>query len=283
MTVPTPRKAIASAVPKLQAAGVEDARRDAELLLCLSLDCDHAHLIGYPDQTFDVVQQETFERLVARRIAREPVSQIVGRREFWSLDVQVTKATLTPRPESEAVVETVLTLVPERGARLRILDLGTGTGCLLLALLVELPEATGLGVDVSEEALGVARANGDRLGLGKRATFGHGNWAASLDERFDVVVSNPPYIEAAELEKLEPEVLQWEPHLALNGGVDGLDAYRQIVPDLGRLLRTDGFAVLEHGPGQAEAIETFAGICGLMSSGRRQDLADRDRCLMLRA
>jgi release factor glutamine methyltransferase len=281
VTAATPRDAIAATVPRLAAAGIEDARRDAELLLCLALDCDRAHLIGYPDSAIDVARQECFERLVLRRLAREPMSQIIGVREFWSLDFLVTTATLTPRPESEAMIEAVLADVPDRDAGLRLLDLGTGTGCLLLALLAELPAATGVGVDVCEAALSVARANGERLGLGDRAVFVHGDWAADLDDRFDIVVCNPPYIEAADLANLDPEVAHWEPRLALDGGDDGLHAYRRIVPDLARLLVVDGIAVLEHGPGQADAIELLAVANGLIPSGRHRDLAGRDRCVIL--
>jgi release factor glutamine methyltransferase len=278
----TLRDAVAAAVPRLHAAGVEEARRDAELLLCLALGCDRSHLLGYPDDTMDDAAHGAFEGFVVRRMAREPVSQIVGRREFWSLDVHVTQATLTPRPDSEAVIEAVLGELRERGDDLRLLDLGTGTGCLLLALLAELPRATGLGIDISQAALDIARANGERLGLGDRADFAAGDWAASLDQRFDVVVCNPPYIETAELESLDPEVARWEPRLALDGGNDGLDAYRRIVPEIGRLLTGDGYAVLEHGPGQADAIEVLAAANGLLASRRQHDLAGRDRCLVLR-
>ncbi len=282
MTAPTLRDVIARAVPRLEAAGVEEARRDAELLLCVVLECDRAHLIGHGERVIDAIARNKFEQLLLRRVAREPVSQIVGSREFWSLEFQVTPSTLTPRPDSEAVVEAVLDLQHDRQAALRILDLGTGTGCLLLALLIELPNARGVGIDLSDHALAVARDNGERLGLGHRTDFMCGGWTAAHGQHFDIIVCNPPYIRTGDLARLDREVVDWEPHLGLDGGPDGLDAYRQILPDLGKALGRNAFAVLEHGAGQADEVEVLAVAAGLTPCGRRKDLAGRDRCLVLK-
>jgi release factor glutamine methyltransferase len=220
--------------------------------------------------------------MIARRLGREPVSQIVGEREFWSQSFAVTAATLTPRPATEAVVAAVLGSVQDRVRPWRVLDLGTGTGCLLLALLVEMPMATGVGVDISGEALTVARTNARRHGLDRRASFLVGDWAAAIEPGFDIVVSNPPYVESGAMATLAPEVVQWEPRLALDGGEDGLGAYRRILPDLPRLLPNGGFVVLEHGLGQSERVEMLAVATGLSVAKRCQDLAGRDRCLVLK-
>ena len=282
MTSPTLRDAIAAAVPRLEAAGVEDARRDAEVLLCAALGCDRAHLIGHSDSVVGNAELTVFDTLLSRRMAREPVSQIVGHREFWSLEFQVTASTLTPRPDSEAVVEAVLDHMHDKEAALRILDLGTGTGCLLLALLTELPNATGVGVDLCDDAVVVAKANAGRCGLGVRAQITSGGWTVAHGQLFDVVVCNPPYIRTSDLARLDPEVADWEPRLALDGGSDGLDAYRQILPGLPQVLSKGGFAVLEHGAGQAEQIEDLAVAAGLTLCRRHQDLAGRDRCLVVK-
>ena len=282
MSSPTLHDAIAAAVPRLEATGVEEARRDAEVLLCAALGCDRAHLIGHSDSVVGNADLTVFNTLLSRRMAREPVSQIVGCREFWSLEFQVTASTLTPRPDSEAVIEAVLDRQHDKKAALRILDLGTGTGCLLLALLTELPNATGVGVDVCDDAVVVAKANVGRCGLGARAQIIRGGWAAAHGQLFDIVVCNPPYIRTSDLARLDPEVADWEPHLALDGGSDGLDAYRRILPGLPQVLSKGGFAVLEHGAGQAGQIEDLAVAAGLTLCRRHQDLAGRDRCLVLK-
>jgi release factor glutamine methyltransferase len=253
---------IADAIEKLGAAGIEDPARDARLLQ------RHAE------------SEAAFDAMIARRAAREPASHILGRREFWSLDFAVTRACLDPRPDSETVVEAALSKLADRGRAWRILDLGTGSGCLLLALLSELPAATGLGVDKSPEALGIALGNAQRLGLGTRARFVERDWMRGLDGAFDVVVSNPPYIPTAEIESLQPEVTRYEPRLALDGGQDGLDAYRAIIPSLARLLAPGGFAALEVGAIQAMAVGQMARAAGFATECRA-DLAGRDRCLIL--
>jgi release factor glutamine methyltransferase len=253
---------LAQAIDQLAAAGIEDAAREARLLQRHATD------------------ESTFDSMIARRAAREPVSHILGRREFWSLDFAVTRACLDPRPDSEAVVEAVLAKLSDRGRAWRILDLGTGSGCLLLALLSELPHATGVGVDKSPEALGVALGNAYRLGISARARFVERDWTRGLEGEFDVIVANPPYIPTVELGRLEPEVGRYEPRLALDGGHDGLDAYRAVIPGLGRLLAPGGFAALEIGATQAEPVGQIALEAGFATLCR-PDLAGRDRCLIL--
>jgi release factor glutamine methyltransferase len=195
----------------------------------------------------------------------------------------VSPAVLIPRPETETVVEAALAAAGDRGAPLRILDLGTGSGCLLLALLSELPRASGQGVDLSAEALEVARSNAERLGLGERARFEQRSWGAGLEGPFDLIVGNPPYVGEAEIAGLEPEVREFEPRTALVAGPDGLDAYRALIPDGARLLAAGGALALEIGQGQGDAVAALLAEHGLEVVERRPDLAGIPRCLIARA
>lgn len=264
---------------RLAAAGIPDARREARLILAHALGVEPVTILGYPERA--VEDAGRYESLIARRAAHEPLSHLTGRREFWSLDFEVTSATLDPRADSETLVETALAAIPDREASLSILDLGTGTGCLLLALLSELPDATGLGIDIAEETLAVARRNAARLGFSDRAAFAIGDWGDSLAGPFDLIVGNPPYIPAAEIAGLQPEVADFEPRRALDGGADGLDAYRRLGPDIYRLLGSGGVAMLEFGLGQGPAVARFMSMEGLAPQGFRADLAGHDRCLIL--
>jgi release factor glutamine methyltransferase len=218
--------------------------------------------------------------VVARRARREPVSRIVGRREFWSLDFMLSPATLDPRPDSECLIEAALAAAPEDAATL-VLDLGTGSGCLLLAFLSERKRATGLGVDLSADAVATARENAARLGLAERARFAVGDWGAGVTGGFDLILCNPPYIPAGDIEGLAPEVAHHDPRLALAGGEDGLEAYRELAPELARLLRPRGRAVLEVGHGQADAVGRLMAAAGLSTHARRADLGGIERCLTL--
>jgi len=271
---------VASGARRLAAAGVPDARRESRLILAYALDIEPVAVTGYPERP--VSDPQAFEALIARRARREPLSHLTGRREFWSLEFETGPATLDPRPDSETLVEAALAVMEERQAPLSLLDFGAGTGCLLLALLHELPVATGLGVDVSPEALAVARRNAERLGLESRARFEEGNWGESLAGPFDLIVCNPPYIPGADIAGLEPEVSDFEPRLALDGGPDGLDAYRALMPDVARLMAPEGAAVLEFGAGQGEAVGQIAAAEGLTAAGFASDLAGLDRCLTAR-
>lgn len=264
---------------RLDAVGVESARLDARLLMARVLGGGVERVVSESRTALRSDQSETLERILIRREAREPLSHILGRREFWGLDFRVTPATLTPRADSETVIEAVLDAYPDKTATLRILDLGTGSGCLLLALLHEYPHASGLGVDASAEALLMAKENADALGLGLRATFDQGNWCQGIGETFDLVVSNPPYIPDADVPGLMAEVSRYEPHSALKGGPDGLDAYRLIANDLDSVLKKGASVFFEVGQGQALEVGNTLKTSGFMGIGQRADLAGCDRCV----
>jgi release factor glutamine methyltransferase len=219
---------------------------------------------------------ERFESYLARRIAREPVAYITGAKEFWSLDFEVGPGVLIPRPQTETLIEQMLAKFPDRAAPLEILDLGTGTGCLLVAALHEYPRARGAGVDSSVEALAWTGRNIRKHGLGERAVQVKGDFARIAGEH-DVILCNPPYITTADIAALAPEVRLYEPHPALDGGPDGLDAYRALGRVLRRLLKPGGMAFLEIGAGQSEAV---GALLGLKIIGIVPDLAGIPRCVI---
>jgi release factor glutamine methyltransferase len=224
------------------------------------------------------------EAMILRRLGGEPVDRIIGRRGFWTLDLMVGPATLSPRCDTETVVRAARDrIVVERGkgTSLRILDLGTGTGAILLALLAELPNATGLGIDISEEALAVARGNADQNGLTRRAAFQRGDWAEGIAEPFDLIVSNPPYIPTQEILSLDREVRDHDPRLALDGGDDGLACYRLLLPQIAARLADSGFAVLEFGRGQGPDIAQLALAADLVPMGFCNDLNQIERAIIL--
>ncbi len=258
---------------RLAAAGIEDARREARLILAAAHGVDATGLL-----LLDELDETKFEPMVQRREAREPLAYILGRREFWGLIFEVSQATLIPRPDSETIVEAALAACP---APARVLDLGTGTGCLLLAVLHERQGAFGVGVDLVPEAAALAARNARRLGMAKRAAFMAGDWAAALNGRFDLVLSNPPYISCADIADLMPEVAQFEPRSALDGGPDGLAAYRHIIGLLPGILSENGVAVLELGVGQAPTIINVAALAGFSVITTR-DLGGIERAAVLK-
>lgn len=262
----------------LRTAGIESAALDARLLVAAALETRIETVTAWPERALSAEAAARLAGLLRRRTAREPMAYILGRREFWSLDFAVTPATLTPRPDSETLVETVLDSLLDRQAPLRLLDFGAGTGCLLLALLSELPQASGIGIDRDLAALEVARMNADRLGLAERVSFVRGDWGQGVAGVFDLVISNPPYIPTADIATLAPE-LRYEPLLALDGGPDGLDAYRALIPDAARLLKPGGLVTLEVGAGQAPAVESLLHAAGFVSIETRADLAGIGRCV----
>jgi release factor glutamine methyltransferase len=262
----------------LHDAGIDLPRLEARVLLTHVSGLSVAVQMGYPERV--VEKAPLFHELVARRAAREPMSYLVGQREFWSLPFKVTPDTLDPRPDSETIVEAALDCARDRSARLRILDLGTGSGCLLLALLSELPHAFGVGVDISVAAANIAMENAKALGLGARAAFVVGDWGRMMAGCFDIIISNPPYIPANDIDGLAPEVSKYEPRLALAGGADGLTAYREILSSAPGLLTPTGAVVLEIGADQACAVSTLAEMSGLRVAPIRSDLGARDRCLI---
>jgi release factor glutamine methyltransferase len=270
-----------AAARTLAAAGVTSAQLDARLLLGRVLGVGPVEIVAEPERPVDPAAGRALAGLVARRAAREPMSHILGVREFWGLEFTVTRDTLDPRPDSETVVEEALAGIGGRGRPLRVLDFGTGTGCLLLALLAELPAARGIGVDRSVAALAVARANAVRLGLGDRAAFVAGSWGDSLAGRFDLIVANPPYVRSAAITALAPEVARFEPRLALDGGADGLRCYRDLAPAIARLLEPNGVAALEVGDDQADDVVGIMAGAGLGEAAIERDLAHRPRCVVL--
>ena len=255
----------------------ETPRLDARLLLAHALGLNRNDLIRDPARAID---DDVYQALLARRVGREPLALIIGRREFWSLEFQVSPATLVPRPDSETLIEAALAAFAGKSEPSRVLDLGTGTGCLLLALLTEFPSAFGVGLDRSPAAAALAKANAARLGLARRSAFVVGDWAAPLAGRFDLIVSNPPYIPSADIPLLMPEVADHEPRSALDGGADGYDAYRNIVADLNNCLTAAGVAVLELGQGQAISVSDIARESGFATSFRL-DLAEIPRAIVL--
>ncbi|MGH6917145.1 MAG: peptide chain release factor N(5)-glutamine methyltransferase [Geminicoccaceae bacterium] len=279
---PAPRQRAADLAAKLAAAGIEEARSEAWLLLAAVTGRSRTELIAGAPLALSPAEEERLAALAARRLSREPMAYILGSREFWSLPFHVSPAVLVPRPESETVVEAALESIADRAAPLRILDLGTGSGCLLLALLSELPRATGLGIDCSAAALAIAQRNAERLGLAGRAEFREGDWGRGLAGPFDVIVSNPPYVAAADAKDLPPEVRAFEPEEALLAGPDGLFAYPALAPDCARLLAEDGVAFLEIGQGQGAAVAAILRRHGLELVASRPDLAGIERCLIFR-
>jgi len=263
----------------LRAAAVENPRGEARALLAYAMATTPDALLRDPRQTVPDVAVAVFGRLLKRRLAEEPMAYLLGRQGFWSLDLAVSPATLIPRPDSEALVELALEVSP---APRRILDLGTGTGALLLAVLAERPGAFGIGVDRAPDAAALAHENAMANGLGDRALFLAGDWGAALAQTFDLILCNPPYIEAAAIAGLDPGVARYEPASALDGGADGLDAYRAVCAQLPGLLAPGGVAVLELGAGQRAAVEHIAAAAGLAAGGARPDLGGHDRALLLR-
>jgi len=270
-----------SATRRLTAAGVETARTDARLLLAAAMRATSDRLLGYPEAPVEDRAARGFAAALDRRLAREPVSRILGEREFWSLPFRLGAATLDPRPDSETLIAAVLARVVERSAPLRLLDLGTGTGCLLLALLSELPRARGIGIDLAPSAVAIATENAMRLGLGRRAQFRIGDWDRGLAGRFDIVVSNPPYIPHREIAALAPEVRRYDPRLALDGGVDGLAGHRALAGLLPRRLPPRGIAAIELGAGQGPAAAAIYEAAGMALLDRVADLSRTLRCLIL--
>jgi release factor glutamine methyltransferase len=273
------RDALREAEDRLTSARIETAKLDARILLQSAFGLTREEMLMHP---YDPAKEPWLARaraMVGRRERGEPVSRILGRREFWSLEFLITPATLDPRPDTETVVEAALAEIRDRAAPLRILDLGTGTGCLLLALLSELPAAVGVGMDVEPGAASMAQRNADRLRLWDRAMFCVGSWADALDGSFDVIVANPPYIPSGSIRWLPVEVRGFDPHIALDGGDDGGLAHRAIAEQLPRLLSPTGRAHLEVGAGQAEEVSEIVRRVGLRIVAIRHDLAGIERCI----
>lgn len=257
---------------RLEDAGVDQPVFDARLLLEAGAGVSRLDIVTDPRRELTAEQVANVQALADRRVAREPVAHITGTRHFWKQELRVSPDVLIPRPETEHVVEAALERLPF-AEPVRVLDLGTGSGAILFAILSDRPLATGVGVDLSVDAIQVAMANAAQLGLGERVSFVQSDWDARIQGAFDMVVSNPPYIATADIEDLAPEVARFEPRLALDGGADGLDAYRAIIPSLANLLRPGGAFALEIGKGQEREVAELAAQSGLGDIAHRNDLA----------
>ena len=278
--------AVDAARARLEAAAIPGAALDARVLVCGVLGRDAADLIAHGDLPLDTAQWNAVEHSVARRLTREPVARILGHREFWSLRFRITEATLDPRPDSETVVSAALeaaALSNPGGRPLRIADLGTGSGCLIITLLSELEGARGVGIDRSLDALAVARTNAGDHGVADRLDLICADWLEGYAGRFDLIVSNPPYIRSGDIAALDREVSGHDPRGALDGGPDGLDAYRRIVRQARHRLTEHGWLVLEVGDGQADAVSAIMSTEGFVLDralpSKSRDLGGRVRCL----
>ncbi|MBS0240534.1 MAG: peptide chain release factor N(5)-glutamine methyltransferase [Proteobacteria bacterium] len=249
-----------------RSAGLDTPGLDARRLVEAATGGDSVALVREPERLLSAAEQQRLAAMADRRLGREPVSRIFGSRVFHGLELEISRATLDPRPDTEVIVDGVLQLVAEHAIEpsgLRILDLGTGSGALLVALLAALPGASGVGIDISAGALDVAQRNARRHGLAGRVLFQRGNWFEGVDERFGLVVSNPPYIPSGVIAGLDPEVRLFDPLPALDGGADGLDCYRQIAAGLGEVLEPCGWVAVEVGQGQAASVSgMLAGAIG---------------------
>ncbi|WP_145749304.1 peptide chain release factor N(5)-glutamine methyltransferase [Nitrospirillum amazonense] len=278
------RDVLKAAEERLAAAGCASPRLDVRLLAEEALGWSRTALLLDGDRPVPVEAQAALATLVDRRAAREPVSRILGRREFWSLEFRLAPDTLDPRPDTETLVETALRHLPDGQRPRRLLDLGTGSGCILLALLSEMPGAWGLGVDIVPGAARAAAANAGALGFAGRSAFVVGSWTDALGggTRFDAIVSNPPYIPAADIAGLEPEVRTFDPLRALDGGADGLAPYRHLATVAGGLLVPGGLLAVEHGAGQGADVAALFTAAGLEVLERVDDLAGHDRVVAAR-
>ncbi|WP_297694782.1 peptide chain release factor N(5)-glutamine methyltransferase [Phenylobacterium sp.] len=266
-----------SAKQRLERAGLAGPVIDARLLVEAACEATRADIVTDPHRELSPEQERRLAEYLGRREHREPVSHILGRKGFWKIMLQVNGDVLTPRPDTETVVDAALKGFPEHAAW-NVLDLGVGSGAILLAILAERPAAKGLGVDVSEEALAVARDNAAALGLAGRLALMRGDWAVGLaDDSFDLVVANPPYIASDVIATLEPEVSRYEPRLALDGGPDGLAAYRILAPEILRVLKPGGRFAVEIGYDQKTAVEALFRAAGAAALTTLRDLGDRDR------
>ncbi len=277
------------ATSKLKAANVETPALDARLLIAHVTHKAHAALIAHGEQCLSADEISRLEHLLTRRLAREPVSRLLGTRDFYGRTFQITPDVLDPRPDSETLIDVALKQVAKEDLQnkdIRILDIGTGSGCLLLTLLAELPQATGVGTDISLAALKVAEANAAALGLTERAVFQQADILSGVNLDFNLVVSNPPYIPSGDIAGLERDVFEYDPHLALNGGPDGLQLYRRLANEICSVI-SDGWVIVEVGCGQAaDVIKLFQDFNSCMASKKGlifSDLAGRDRVITVRA
>lgn len=267
---------------ELRAVSEDRALAEGRILLEFAMGLERQILIAYPERLLRVDQWARYRELVTRRTTHEPVSQITGMREFWGLPFKVTKETLTPRPDSETLIEAVISYFPDQSRPVSVLDLGVGTGCLLLSILSEYEAATGLGVDQSPKALSVARDNATSLGLEGRSSFQISDWFENVTGKYDIIVANPPYIAAHERLSLSADVRDFEPASALFAGEDGLLDYQRIARSIKDHLTEEGLVFIELGAGQGDAVSKILGDQNLQVLERICDLGGIERCLVIR-
>jgi release factor glutamine methyltransferase len=267
-------------IRELSLSKIENPQLEARILLAFASGVKQTRIIGYPEDKLDNSIISNLEKIMARRKTGEPIAYITGVKEFWSLNFNVTKETLIPRPDSETIVQSVLDTITNHMDRISILDLGTGSGCLLLALLSELPKAIGVGIDISSTSCKIAKKNAKELGLNNRAKFYQGNWMEGIHDQFDIIVTNPPYVAESDMEFLDREIRLFEPHLALSGGPDGVAAYRLIAKESITRLKTAGILVVEIGINQAQSIRDIFVQNGLKIIKTQRDFSNIDRCIL---
>lgn len=283
MVTKTAQSVLADLRAQFTAAGIDTPELDARLLVQAALGMSHEDLVLNFQKPVGGAVDERLREMARRRLAREPVSRILGVRSFWNSEFMVSPDTLDPRADSETLVEAVLEQV-DKESPLRILDLGTGTGCLLLSLLQELPQSTGVGVDIAEGAVKIARQNAENLSLKEKSLFIITDWSDFTTEHpFDVVISNPPYIADADMTGLDPEVRQYDPYRALSGGQDGLACYREIIRLMPSWLAKNGKVFFEIGATQAESVKALLAAEGFRVLQTVADLAGNSRCLIAEA
>ena len=278
-TAPTLVTAWKAAQTRLKAGRIDSPAIDARLLLEVAAGVGRTDILTDPHRALTVDQAAAYAAMIDRRLKREPVSRILGRKGFWKIMLNVTPDVLSPRPDTEALLDVVLLAYPPQAA-FQMIDLGTGSGAILLATLAERPAARGVGTDISSEALAVAKENSANLGLDGRAVFLRTEWAAGFGAaEFDLVVSNPPYIPSGDIAGLDPEVREHDPHLALDGGPDGLQAYRDLAPEIRRILKPAGVFAVEIGFDQGPQVKALFEAAGFADVKVVKDLSNRDRVI----
>lgn len=285
----TVKQAIYTASQRLKSSGIESARLDASVLLAHVMGIKRENLLLEAEKRLTAQQYKNYDTLITRRAKSEPIAYIIGKKEFWSLDFAVTRDTLIPRPDSELLIEEALKIAKNMASErirpltllnIEVLDIGTGTGCLLIALLKELRKARGLGVDISESALKVARKNARFHEIDNRAQFRKSRWHYNAKGTFDLIISNPPYIAKHDLNNLMKDILDYEPALALASGVDGMDSYRMISKNIKSKINKGGYVLCEVGKGQAKKVAKILQDAGLTLEGIKNDLAGIPRCVI---
>lgn len=277
---------LADASFRLRSSGIQSNSLDARLLLSFVLGYSQEKLLANPDLLINKKRQDDFQKLVKRRAEREPISQLIGKREFFGQDFTVNSSVLDPRPDSEVLVESVLEYFPDTRSNLKLLELGVGSGCLILSILGKFPNFSGVAVDIKQEALEVAKTNSKLLKLSERIKFIRSDWFAKLKKDivgFDLIISNPPYIPTAQISDLQPEIVKYEPRIALDGGLDGLECYRKISKEVSFFLKDSGYLFIEIGFNQEHSItKIFEFESGLKLISSKKDLSGITRCLIFK-